>query len=206
MMVIRKSISIRLLLGVLTLFGALTSCSQMDEIGRPADDAASTTEGNFYIQLSLEDSYGSQGSTRAVRANTLPEGYDSETPGTPTENAIRNLYLFFYDAETGKYITTVNVNPSQLIKDDYRYKMNLPEGIGTKMLIYCVANLANGADGNADPTVFQHDKAYETATMASVKTEYLDVINDFVPGSYGRVSRYGRCAFGHPDVGASDAG
>jgi len=158
------------------LSAALCSCS--DEPVMPADETASvqqTQKGDVYIrfQMSLAGN-GIPGGTRASEPYL--------TPGTSRESVVNTIDLFVYDADTNTLMDMVALNEEQTAAAiaGGGAVVQLSAADGMDINIYAVVNMPDNARG-----YFVPGGAGIAASIVSGKTDYWDVMEDFVPFSNG---------------------
>ncbi len=158
------------------LAAALCACS--DEPVMPADETVplqQAQEGDVYIrfQLSLADN-GIPGGTRA--------GEPYLTPGTSRESVVNTVDLFVYDAATNTLMESVALDGEQIAAAiaGGGAVVQLSAADGMDISIYAVVNMPEKARGYFVPGV-----AGNAASIVSGKTDYWDVMEDFIPFSSG---------------------
>jgi len=154
----------------------LAGCSD-DAFREPLPEENEELAGDLYIrfQMNLSD----DGIPGMSRAETIPE---NETPGTNMENAINEIVLLAYDAESNEMINSVYLEKEQIarIMSDRGLVVPIYAKTGQKMYIYAVVNPSEKIR-----RMFPHGQDVSGLFVKSGHAEYWDVIDEFVPGTGG---------------------
>ncbi len=151
----------------------------------PEDDATDTpvnseeSTGDVFIRFSLR--LGDGMTSRA-------EGEISETPGTDNENAINTVDILVFDAADNKLCDVAYLDATQIVAAQSEEGVTVPimGGKGKTLHIYAAVNI---------PPRMRHKFIYGKCgtdvsyASAGVNSDVWNVMNEFVPGSYGKQER-----------------
>ncbi len=156
----------------LLLLAALAAASCVRDDDLPEEEKFA---GDVYVHFRMElNDSGITGGTRA-------EG-SVATPGTPREDAVSTVDLLVCDAATGSLFAHIPLNAQQteqVAGSGVVVPITIPEG--RTVHVYAAVNMT-------DPMreIFRIGESGRNLALASARSDYWGVIEDFVPGSAGQ--------------------
>jgi len=158
---------------LLTSAAVLAGCS--DDTVRSEIPVEEPLSGNVFLSLRMNLGGNGIGGSRAGESE-----YGSTT-GTPRENAVVSVDLLVFDAESGELVDNFSIGEAQAQKIvNENIIVPIYAEVGKKFNIYAAVNMP-GTFRN----MFVVGKRITDFSITSAYTDYWDVINEFVPGSYG---------------------
>lgn len=171
---------------VLTVMLTLTACSD-DTSGELLPDDEEAYGGSVSLHFHLRLSDGGVSGVSLSRA-------DMSTPGTNRENAVNTICLFIYDADSNELVDDIYLTEGQVtaIQSSVGLVVPISARKGQEVYIYAVANPTEGMR-----RAFSLGGNVKDIFFASTRSDYWDVIEEFVPDSGGH-----QVALENSDTGA----